>query len=112
MLETNEMIIGIVTIAAMTFLTRVLPFVLFPENKPTPQFIIYLGKVLPFAMIGMLVVYCLKDINITVRPFAIPEIMGILIVILLHKWKRNNLISIGLGTAAYMLITHFIEKLI
>lgn len=109
MLGTKEMIIGIVVIAAMTFLTRALPFFLFPESKPTPQFVIYLGKVLPFAMIGMLVVYCLKDINMMANPFGIPEILGILIVVFLHKWKKNNLISIGLGTVLYMVLIYIIH---
>lgn len=97
---------SIITIAAVvlgTMLTRFLPFLIFPEGKKTPQYITYLGMVLPHAVIGLLVVYCLKD-ALTGSYHAAPEILAILFIVLLHKWKRNTLMSIGAGTALYMFL--------
>jgi len=96
--------IMILAIAAGTIVTRFLPFVLFPENKKTPKFVIYLGKVLPTAMIGLLVVYCLKGVSVVTAPFGIPELIAIVCVVVLHLWKRNVLISISVGTVVYMVI--------
>lgn len=103
-LTTSESIIVIVTIAITTFITRVIPFLLFPDNKKTPKYINYLGKVLPYSAIGMLVVYCLKEVSIVSSPFALPELISIATIVILHKWKRNTLLSIGGGTALYMLL--------
>lgn len=94
----------VLTIAAATFLTRLLPFLLFPANKKTPPFVIYLGSVLPFAIIGMLIVYCFKDINFLSWPYGLPEILAGVFVILAHKWKHNLLLSIGGGTVLYMFL--------
>lgn len=88
----------------VTMVTRFLPFVLFRGSKPTPKSLLYLGKVLPFAIIGMLVVYCLKDISFLSSPYGIPELLGCLCVAALHIWKRNTLLSIGGGTLFYMLL--------
>lgn len=63
---------------------------------------------LPYAIMGMLVVYCLKDVDVTCRPFGIPEVMGCAVVALLHVWKRNTLLSIGVGTVCYMLLVQFV----
>lgn len=105
MIQTpTQSLIIIVAIALMTFLTRVIPFILFPDNKETPKFITYLGNVLPYSAIGMLVVYCLKEVSFTDIPFGLPEIISAVVIILLHKWKKNTLISIGGGTILYMLI--------
>ena len=70
--------------------------------------ILYLGKVLPCAVMGMLVVYCLKDVAFLQAPFGLPELIGIVVVALLHLWKRNSLLSIGVGTVAYMLLVQFV----
>ena len=99
-----QTIIMILAIALGTMITRFLPFLLFPENKKTPEIIVYLGKVLPPAMMGLLVVYCLKGISITSSPYGIPEILAIVLIIILHKWKRNSLLSIGGGTMLYMFL--------
>lgn len=104
----SQAIIMILIMAAVTFLIRALPFILFPGNKKTPSYILYLGKVLPFAIIGMLVVYCLKDVTITAAPFGIPEFLAILAIILVHVWKRNTLLSIGGGTLFYMFLVQVI----
>ena len=98
----------IVVMALVTMLTRFLPFLIFGENRKTPPLIIYLGKVLPCAVMGMLVVYCLKDVTFLEAPFGAPELIGIAIVALLHLWKRNSLLSIGVGTVCYMLLVQLI----
>ncbi len=103
-----DAVLMIVVIAAVTMLLRFLPFGIFGENRKTPEIVAYLGAVLPYAIMGMLVVYCLKDMNVTAAPFGLPEIIGCAAVALLHAWKRNTLISIGVGTAAYMLLVQFI----
>lgn len=108
MLSTTEGILTIGVIAIGTFGTRVVPFLLFPGKKKIPGFIEYLGKVLPYSIIGMLVVYCLKNVSITDSPFGIPELLGILFVFIVHKWKHNTLLSIGGGTAFYMLLVQLI----
>lgn len=98
-------------IAVMALVTaglRFLPFLIFGENRKTPPLVAYLGQVLPFAIMGMLVVYCLKDVSFTAAPFGIPEIVGCAVVTLLHIWKRNTLLSIGGGTLCYMLLVQFV----
>ena len=99
----------IIAVAALvTMALRFLPFLIFGENRKTPPIIAYLGKVLPFSIMGMLVVYCLKDIRFTAAPFGIPEAIGCAVVALLHLWKRNTLLSIGAGTVCYMLLVQFV----
>ena len=102
---------NIALIAAMTLVTmatRFLPFLIFGEKRKTPAIIEYLGKALPCAIMGMLVVYCLKDISILEKPFGIPEALGIVVVALLHLWKRNSLLSIGVGTVFYMVLVQVV----
>jgi branched-subunit amino acid transport protein AzlD len=94
----------ILVIAAVTFFTRAIPFIVFSNYSETPKYIVYLGKVLPPAVIGMLIVYCVKNVRITEVPYGIPEIVSIGVVALLHIWKRNNLISILGGTMLYMFL--------
>ena len=101
-------VLTIAVCAVVTAALRFLPFVIFGENRKTPEVITYLGKVLPFAIMGMLVVYCLKDISFTGAPFGIPEILGCAAVAGLHVWKRNTLLSIGAGTVCYMLLVQFV----
>ena len=98
----------IAVIALVTAALRFLPFLIFGENRKTPPLVAYLGKVLPYAIMGMLVVYCLKGIRITAFPFGIPELLSCAVVILLHIWKRNTLLSIGAGTVCYMLLVQLV----
>ena len=98
----------IAVVALVTIGLRFLPFLIFGENRKTPPVIAYLGQVLPFAIMGMLVVYCLKGITFAAAPFGIPEALGCLIVAVLHIWRRNTLLSIAAGTVSYMLIVQFI----
>ena len=98
----------IAVIALVTAALRFLPFLIFGENRKTPPLISYLGQVLPYAIMGMLVVYCLKGVSVTTFPFGLPEIIGCAVVTLLHIWKRNTLLSIGAGTVCYMLLVQFV----
>ena len=98
----------IAVITLVTAALRFLPFWIFRDNRKTPPLISYLGQVLPFAIMGMLVVYCLKDISLSGAPFGIPEILGCCVVTGLHIWKRNTLLSIGAGTVCYMLLVQFV----
>lgn len=103
-----QIMITILVIAAGTMLTRFLPFLLFPENKKTPDMVLYLGKVLPPAMMGLLVIYCLKSVSFLKNPHGIPEIIAIGAIVILHKWKNNVLISIGGGTLIYMILVQVV----
>ena len=94
----------ILLVAITTFTTRVTPFLVFPKGKEIPKTIQYLGKVLTPAIIGMLVVYCLKNTKILGAPYGIPEMISVVTVAVLHIWKRNNLLSIGVGTVLYMVL--------
>ncbi len=107
-LTAQQSLLIIAVVALATVLTRVLPFLLFPENKKTPPYILYLGKVLPFSAIGLLIVYCLKDVPVSSAPHGLPEGLAIGGVVLLHLAKRNSLLSIGGGTALYMLLVQLI----
>ena len=98
----------IAVIALVTAGLRFLPFLIFGENQKTPLLVTYLGQVLPYAIMGMLVVYCLKGVSLTAFPFGIPELLGCATVTLLHIWKRNTLLSIGAGTVCYMLLVQFV----
>lgn len=98
----------IAVIALVTAALRFLPFLIFSENRKTPTLVSYLGQVLPYAIMGMLVIYCLKGVSLTTFPFGIPELLGCAAVTLLHIWKRNTLLSIGVGTVCYMLLVQFI----
>ncbi len=96
----------IATMSLTTLVIRFLPFFVF--KKKTPEYITYLGDVLPPAIIGMLVIYCLKDIDFSVKYFGIPELIAVAVVIALQVWKRNPLISILSGTVAYMLLIQLV----
>ncbi|NLG02862.1 MAG: branched-chain amino acid transporter AzlD [Clostridia bacterium] len=107
-LTAGQTMIMILVIALGTMITRFTAFVLFPETKNPPSIITYLGSVLPPAMMGLLVVYCLKDVSVTHSPFGIPEAIAIVFLVLIHKWKGNVLLSIGGATVFYMLLVQFI----
>lgn len=107
-LSIGQSLFIIIVMAAVTFLTRSLPFLVFSKHKKTPDYIIYIGKVLPPAVIGMLIVYCIKNVSVIKFPFGIPEFISMLTVVVLHLWKRNNLISILGGTVLYMILVQFV----
>lgn len=99
-----QTLITILAIALGTMLTRFIPFLLFPEKKEPPQIVIYLGNVLPCAMMGLLVVYCLRNVSIIDGSHGLPELIAILVIVCLHQWKRNVLLSIAGGTIIYMIL--------
>lgn len=107
-MDNLHSILIVAVTAAITIALRFLPFLIFGENRKTPPLVAYLGQVLPYAIMGILVVYCLKGMDFTAAPFGIPEIIGCAVVAGLHVWKRNTLLSIGLGTVCYMLLVQFV----
>ncbi|MFR8012467.1 MAG: branched-chain amino acid transporter permease [Clostridia bacterium] len=104
----TQQIITIAICALGTMATRFLPFLLFSDKRPTPRYIQYLGKALPAAIFGMLVVYCLKNVDLLSGSHGIPELIAILVTAGLHLWKRNMLLSIAGGTLCYMLLVQLI----
>ena len=104
----SEEIITIGMCVLATLLTRFLPFLVFSEKKKTPKFIDYLGKALPAAIFALLVVYCLKNVDITAGSHGIPEFISVAVVTVLHLWKRKILLSMAGGTLCYMLLVQLI----
>ena len=94
--------------AVVTVALRFLPFVLVGGKRETPPYIQYLGRVLPCAVMGMLVVYCLRNINFTASPFGVPELIACAVVVGLHIWKRSSILSILGGTVCYVLLVQFV----
>ena len=103
-----QRIITIAAVSLATMLTRFLPFIIFPAGKPTPKFIKYLGEVLPPAVFGMLVIYCVKGVDLLSGSHGIPELISIAAVVLLHLWKQQMLLSIAGGTILYMLLVQLV----
>lgn len=106
--QSLHSILLIVVMAVVTFVLRAFPFLVFSGKKPTPQFVTYLGKVLPYAIIGMLVIYCVKDISFSAVGDFLPYIIAGAVVVLLHIWRRNTLLSIIAGTLSYMALVQFV----
>ena len=98
----------VAVIAAVTILLRFIPFLVFGGKRKTPEIITYLGKVLPYAIMGMLVVFCLKNVTPLEYPHGIPELIACAVVVGLHIWKRNTLLSIIGGTACYMVLIQLV----
>lgn len=108
MMSVTQQIIIIAVVVFGTMVTRFLPFLVFPAGKPTPKYIQYLGKVLPAAVFGLLIIYCLKNVSIFAGNHGIPELISIALVVVLHLWKRQMLLSIAGGTICYMLLIQFV----
>ena len=104
MIPTGHAAVIVAVMSLATILLRALPFIIFRGDVKTPPFLVYRGNVLPYAIIGMLVVYCLKDVNVFAAPHGIPEALAALTVVLLQVWRRNSLLSILAGTVLYMLL--------
>ena len=103
-----QTILMILAVAAGTQLTRWLPFWLFPEKKEPPAIVTYLGRVLPAATMGLLVVYCFKGVSWTAASHGIPELISVVVVAALHRWKGNVLLSIAGGTVLYMVLVQMV----
>ena len=97
----------VAVIALVTMGLRFLPFLIF-RGRETPQFITYLGRVLPYAIMGMLVVYCLRNTAILSDPYGVPELIAVATVVGLHVWKKNTLLSIIAGTVCYMVLVQLV----
>lgn len=106
MTDQAHSLLLVAVIAGITILIRFLPFLVF--RKHTPKAVLYLGEVLPYAIMGMLVVYCLKNISFSGSSHGIPEILSVLLVVALHKWKHNTLLSIPAGTICYMILIQLV----
>ncbi|MBM7706442.1 branched-subunit amino acid transport protein AzlD [Chryseomicrobium aureum] len=104
----TQQIITIAVVVLGTMLTRFLPFWIFPADKPTPGYVLFLGRLLPPAVLGLLVIYSVKDVEWTGGLYGLPEILGILLIVGLHIWKRNMLLSIAGGTIFYMMLVQTI----
>ncbi len=109
MTMTNwQQFVTVAVVVAGTMLTRFVPFLLFPSGKPTPKYVQYLGRVLPAAVFGMLVIYCLKNVSFVTGSHGLPELIAIAVVVGLHVWKRQMLLSIAGGTVCYMLLVQLV----
>lgn len=107
-LSNTQVIIMIALAALCTFATRVVPFVLFGGKKGVPKFIKYLGDILPTAIIGVLIIYCLSDFTKGDINIIAPKLIGVVVTAAMHIWKHNTLLSIAAGTISYMLLIHFV----
>ena len=103
-LTTTQALLIALAVTAGAMLTRFLPFLLFPDNRPVPKIISYLGRTLPAAMMGLLVVYCFKNVSWLSGSHGAPELLATAAVVGLHLWKKNVLLSIAGGTALYMVL--------
>lgn len=107
-MSVPQQFITIAILALGTMATRFLPFLVFRTNRPTPKYIQYLGDALPAAIFGMLVVYCLKNVNVLTFSYGIPELLAILVTVGLHLWRRQMILSIAAGTVCYMLLVQLV----
>ena len=107
-MTVTQQLITIAVVALGTMLTRFLPFLIFPEGKPTPKYIQYIGKALPPAVFGLLVVYCLKNVTLLTGSHGLPELIAVCAVVALHLCFRKMLLSIACGTAVYMILLNLV----
>lgn len=107
-LTTTQAVLSVIVMALITFITRALPFLLFDRGESPPKIVLYLGRLLPPAVIAMLIVYCLRNIDLLSGAHGLPELLSIAAVVLLHLWKRNNLLSIFGGTLLYMVLVQLV----
>ena len=104
----QQQLLTIAMVALGTILTRFLPFLIFPAGKPTPKYVQYLGKVLPGAVFGLLIGYCLKNVSLFTGSHGLPEAIAIALVVVLHLWKKQILLSVAGGTLCYMLLVQLV----
>lgn len=103
-LTMGQAIASIAVMAVVTFLTRYIPFLLFDRKGNPPKIVLYLGRVLPPAIIMMLIIYCLRNVSFTSGSHGIPELLCVAVAAVLHWWKGNNLLSIFTATVLYMFL--------
>ena len=107
-MTTGHALASIAVMAGVTFLTRALPFLLFDRGERPPKLVLYLGQVLPYAVTGLLVVYCLRSVSVLRAPFGLPELAALAVIAAAHLWKKNTLLSLLAGTATYMLMVQVV----
>ncbi len=110
MIDVPRSLVLIAVMAVVTAFTRFLPFMAFPEGRKKPKVITYLGKVLPYAVIGMLVVYCFKGASVLEYPYCLPELLAAALVVALHVWRRNTLLSVFGGVIFYMILVQLVFR--
>ena len=106
-MDTQALLIVLVA-AGVTIFLRFLPFFVFGGGKETPEIISYLGKVLPYAIMGMLVVFCLKNVSLAAAPYGLPEAIACAVTVVVHLWQKNTLVSIIVGTVVYMVLVQMV----
>ena len=104
---THALIIMLV-MGGCVLLTRILPVLIFGRSAQIPEFILYLGKVIPYTAMGLLIVYCLRDVSIISGTHGLPELIAMIVVVASYLWKRNTIVSVVLGTAVYMVLLQMV----
>lgn len=106
--DYKHALIIIIVMGLMTFATRIVPVLIFGRGETVPDFIMYLGKVVPYTAMGLLIVYCLKDASVLAAPHALPEIIALAVVSASYLWKRHTIFSVVIGTVVYMLLVQLV----
>ncbi len=108
MVDYKHALIIIVIMGLVTLATRIVPVLIFGRGEKVPDYIMYLGRTVPYTAMGLLIVYCLKDVSITSAPHALPEIIAMAVVIGSYLWKRNSILSVVVGTVLYMFLVQVV----
>ncbi|MBQ7680953.1 MAG: AzlD domain-containing protein [Oscillibacter sp.] len=108
MTDYRHAVLIIVVMGLVTLATRIVPVLIFGRGEKIPDYIVYLGKVVPYTAMGLLIVYCLKDVSLLQAPHALPELIALGIVSGTYVWKRNTIFSVTVGTVAYMLLVQLV----
>ena len=106
--DTLHCILIVLICSLATIILRYFPFIIFPDGKEIPKTVSHLSAVFPGAVIGMLIIFCLKDVNVTAFPFGLPELIAVVFTGVLHLLFKNTLLSILIGTISYMLLVQFV----
>lgn len=102
--DTRHAMIVIAAMGLAVLATRIVPVLIFGRGEKVPEFILYLGHVVPYTAMGLLIVYCLRDVSVLEAPHGIPELLSLAVVTLTYLWKRNTILSVVIGTALYMFL--------
>ena len=108
MIDYKHALIVILIMGVVTFATRIVPVLIFGRGGKVPDYIMYLGRTVPYTAMGLLIVYCLKDVKVTSAPYALPEIIAMAIVIGTYLWKRNSIVSVVAGTVIFMFLVQVV----
>lgn len=108
MIDYKHAMIIILVMGLMTLATRILPVLIFGRGEKVPEYIMYLGRVVPYTAMGLLIVYCLRDVPVLESPHALPEIISLAVVVLTYLWKRNSILSVVIGTVLYMVLVQMV----